>query len=125
MVRSKALNRAKPDRMIAIVTRLSLALLVSLGLCSFMPAETPVVVSDAQAAQYIAQNVSVEGVVVVASTSHKGNTGEQQTATVHQDTDMLSAVEVRKPMDCILETLRYGKDQIVKSSPVSLHAPKE
>jgi hypothetical protein len=111
--------------MIAIVTRLSLALLVSLGLCSFMPAETPVVVSDAQAAQYIAQNVSVEGVVVVASTSHKGNTGEQQTATVHQDTDMLSAVEVRKPMDCILETLRYGKDQIVKSSPVSLHAPKE
>jgi hypothetical protein len=125
VVRSKALNRAKPDRMIAIVTRLSLALLVSLGLCSFMPAETPVVVSDAQAAQYIAQNVSVEGVVVVASTSHKGNTGEQQTATVHQDTDMLSAVEVRKPMDCILETLRYGKDQIVKSSPVSLHAPKE
>ena len=32
--------------------------------------------------------------------------GEQQTATVRQDTDMLSAVKVRKLTDCILEEIK-------------------
>lgn len=37
-------------------------------------AQTPIVVSDTQAAQHIGQNVAVEGVVTAVSTSRKGNT---------------------------------------------------
>ena len=37
-------------------------------------AQTPVVVSDTQAAEYIGQDVTVEGVVTAVSTSRKGNT---------------------------------------------------
>jgi hypothetical protein len=37
-------------------------------------AQTPVVVSDTEAAQHIGQDVTVEGVVTAVSTSRKGNT---------------------------------------------------
>jgi DNA/RNA endonuclease YhcR with UshA esterase domain len=49
-------------------------LFVTSPLASKSQAQTPVVVSDAQAAQYIGQNVTVEGVVTAVSTSRKGNT---------------------------------------------------
>ena len=48
-------------------------LFVTSPLASKSQAQTPVVVSDAQAAQYIGQNVTVEGVVIAVSTSQKGN----------------------------------------------------
>jgi hypothetical protein len=49
-------------------------LFVTSPLASKSQAQTPVVVSDAQAAQYIGQNVTVESVVTAVSTSRKGNT---------------------------------------------------
>ena len=49
-------------------------LFVTAPLASPSRAQTPVVVSDAQAAQYTGQNVTVEGVVTAVTTSRKGNT---------------------------------------------------
>jgi DNA/RNA endonuclease YhcR with UshA esterase domain len=48
-------------------------LFVTSPLASQSEAQTPVVVSDAPASQYIGQNVTVEGVVTAVSTSRKGN----------------------------------------------------
>jgi len=42
--------------------------------CFSSAAQTPVVVSGAQAKQHIGQDVTVEGVVTAVSTSRKGNT---------------------------------------------------
>ena len=49
-------------------------LFVTAPVASLSRAQAPVVVSDAQAAQYIGQNATVEGVVTAVSTSRKGNT---------------------------------------------------
>jgi DNA/RNA endonuclease YhcR with UshA esterase domain len=55
--------------------RLLMSVLFVMGLfASPSGAQTPVVVSDTQAAQYIGQNVTVEGVVTAVTTSRKGNT---------------------------------------------------
>jgi DNA/RNA endonuclease YhcR with UshA esterase domain len=57
-------------------------LLRLIGLCVLAPlllslpvrAQTPSVIPDAKARQYIGQNVTVEGVVTAVATSKKGNT---------------------------------------------------
>jgi hypothetical protein len=49
-------------------------LFVTAPIASPARAQTPVVVSDAQAKQHIGQDVTVEGVVTAVSTSRKGNT---------------------------------------------------
>jgi DNA/RNA endonuclease YhcR with UshA esterase domain len=58
----------------AFLRLLMSVLFVTATLASPLRAQTPVVVSDAQAAQYIGQNVTVEGVVTAVTTSRKGNT---------------------------------------------------
>ncbi len=57
----------------AFLRLLMSVLFVMAPLASPLRAQTPVVVSDTQAAQYIGQNVTVEGVVTAVSTSRKGN----------------------------------------------------
>jgi hypothetical protein len=49
-------------------------LFVTAPLASPSRAQTPVVVSETEAAQHVGQDVSVEGVVTAVSTSRKGNT---------------------------------------------------
>ena len=61
------------DFMKAFFRLLMSVLFVTAPLASPLRAQTAVVVSDTQAAQYIGQNVTVEGVVTAVSTSQKGN----------------------------------------------------
>jgi len=61
------------DFMKAFLRLLMSVLFVTAPLASPLRAQTAVVVSDTQAAQYIGQNVTVEGVVTAVSTSRKGN----------------------------------------------------
>jgi len=61
------------DFMKAFLRLLMSVLFVTAPLASPLRAQTAVVVSDTQAAQYIGQNVTVEGVVTAVSTSQKGN----------------------------------------------------
>ena len=58
----------------AFVQLLMSVLFVTAPVASPARAQTPVVVSDAQAEQHIGQDVTVEGVVTAVSTSRKGNT---------------------------------------------------
>jgi DNA/RNA endonuclease YhcR with UshA esterase domain len=58
----------------AFLRLLMSVLFVTSPLASPSGAQTPVVVSDAQAAEHIGQNVTVEGVVTAVTTSRKGNT---------------------------------------------------
>ena len=58
----------------AFLRLLMSVLFMTAPLASPLRAQTPVVVSDTQAAQFIGQNVTVEGVVTAVSTSRKGNT---------------------------------------------------
>lgn len=53
---------------------MSLSFFATLSLCPLLYAQTPSVISDAQAQQFIGQNVTVEGVVTAVTTSRKGNT---------------------------------------------------
>jgi DNA/RNA endonuclease YhcR with UshA esterase domain len=54
--------------------RLLMSVLFVMAPLAFLSrAQTPVVISDTQAAQYIGQNVTVEGVVTAVSTSWKSN----------------------------------------------------
>ena len=61
------------DFMKAFLRLLMSVLFVTAPLASPLRAQAAVVVSDTQAAQYIGQNVTVEGVVTAVSTSRKGN----------------------------------------------------
>ena len=61
------------DFMKAFLRLLMSVLFVTAPVASPLRAQTAVVVSDTQAAQYIGQNVTVEGVVTAVSTSQKGN----------------------------------------------------
>jgi DNA/RNA endonuclease YhcR with UshA esterase domain len=47
---------------------------LTMCLCLPLNAETASIIPDAQASQFIGQNVTVEGVVTAVSTSRKGNT---------------------------------------------------
>ena len=58
----------------AFLRLLMSVLFVTAPLASPSGAQTPVVVSDAQAAEHIGQNVTVEGVATAVSTSRKGST---------------------------------------------------
>jgi DNA/RNA endonuclease YhcR with UshA esterase domain len=57
----------------AFLRLLMCVLFVTAPLASPSLAQTPVVVSDTEAAQHIGQDVTVEGVVTAVSTSRKGN----------------------------------------------------
>ena len=58
----------------AFLRLLMSVLFVTAPVASPARAQTPVVVSDAQAEQHIGRDVTVEGVVTAVSTSRKGNT---------------------------------------------------
>ena len=62
------------DFMKAFLRLLMSVLFVTAPLASLSRAQTPLIVSDAQAEQHLGQDVTVEGVVTAVSTSRKGNT---------------------------------------------------